>query len=92
MRLVDSGVHTTQGQRKPYIIVENPAPVHALLKDAAVTLKGDGWSTTLAQGSMQDVLGTGLVQPGRKRVFVLPVTVPANVTRITASVDYRPSR
>jgi fimbrial chaperone protein len=91
LKLVDSGVHTTQGQRKPYIVIENPTPVHALLKDAAVTLAGDGWSTTLAQGSLQNVLGTGLVQPGRKRIFILPVAVPANVRELTASIDYRPS-
>jgi fimbrial chaperone protein len=92
LTLISSGVHTAQGQRQPFIVIENPTRVHALLKDAALTLEGNGWSTTLPRGSLQNVLGTGLVQPGRKRVFVLPVQLPANVNQITASVDYRPTR
>jgi hypothetical protein len=32
------------------------------------------------------------VQPGKRRKFTLPVDLPAGVTSVQASVDFRPKR
>jgi hypothetical protein len=34
-------------------------------------------------------MGVGLIQPGKTRRFLLPVDMPAGVTKITASIDYK---
>jgi P pilus assembly chaperone PapD len=80
------------GDSGPFVTVENPTSIHALLKDAQITLSSGGWSTVLAPGALQNVLGTGLVQPRHERTFVLPVDVPAGINRLAVAVDYRPAK
>jgi fimbrial chaperone protein len=92
LNVVSSGIKTAGATRQPFVVLDNPTPRHALLKDAEITLSGDGWSKTLPPGSLQNVLGTGLVQPKRQRIFLLPVDVPANVRQLTVAVDYRPGK
>lgn len=87
LHVASSGV--TAG-RKPFVVLDNPTATHALLKDADITVTGDGWTTTLPAGSLQTMLGTGLVQPRHRRTFTLPVDVPARVRTLTVAVDYRP--
>jgi hypothetical protein len=54
------------------------------------------WSSrrpkTLPPQKLRDIVGVGLVQPGKTRKFLLPVDPPANVTQITASIDYKPGK
>jgi fimbrial chaperone protein len=91
LHVVSSGIKSG-GARHPYVVLNNPTARHALLKDAEITVAGDGWSKTLPPGSLQNVLGTGLVQPNRQRMFVLPVDVPASVQQLSVAVDYRPGK
>lgn len=88
MRVASSGLNG----RKPFVVIENPTAVHALLRDAEITLQAQGWSTTLPPGALENVLGTGLVQPKRKRSFQLPVDVPSSVRQLTVAIDYRAPR
>ncbi|WP_414462423.1 fimbria/pilus periplasmic chaperone [Hyphomicrobium sp. DY-1] len=91
LRLVASGVkHDRRGRLRPYVVVDNPTATHALLKDAAITLASDQWSTTLAAGSLVNNLGTGLVQPHHRRQFLLPIDLPRGVKGLRVSLDYRP--
>lgn len=91
LNLIDSGVTTDKsGARKPYLLVENPSQVHALLRDASITLAADNWSTTIPAGSLITQMGTGLVQPRKQRTFLLPVNVPEGITSLHADVDYQP--
>jgi P pilus assembly chaperone PapD len=93
LKLVGTGVATDkQGKRHPTITVENPTRIHALLPQSTIHLSGAGWSETLTPGALSQSIGIGLVQPGRRRKFILPVELPANVTNVEASLDFKPKR
>jgi len=90
LRIVDTVIVSDKGKRRPAITVENPTNTHALLPDAKVRLASGPWSKTLERSELGT--GIGLVQPGKKRRFVLPVDVPANVQSIQASIQYAAPR
>lgn len=93
LRVVASGVTTGKdGKRMPTITVENPSPVHALLPDATIHLDAGSWSATLTPNQIADRIGIGLVQPGKRRKFTLPVEVPPGVTRVQTSLELTPRR
>lgn len=88
LEVVATGVVTgADGKRRPTLTVQNPGRIHALLPQASVKLSSGSWAETLAPGRLSETLGSGLVQPGKRRRFVLPVVVPPGVTRIEASLD-----
>jgi fimbrial chaperone protein len=90
LRLLEAGIATGKdGKRHPAITVENPTNVHALLPDATIKLSSGAWSRTLEKNELSGTMGIGLVQPGKRRRFVLPVDVPAGVQSVQVSVDYR---
>ena len=80
------------GRRYPVITVRNPSRVHALLPQSTIRLSGAGWSRSLPPAELGSKIGIGLVQPGRQRTFVLPVELPHTVTRVEASIDFKPTR
>jgi P pilus assembly chaperone PapD len=94
LKLVGTGVEADKktGKRHPTITVENPTAVHALLPQSTIRLTGGSWSHTLAQTELREKVGIGLVQPGKRRRFVLPVELPANVSSVQASLDFKPKR
>jgi fimbrial chaperone protein len=93
LRLVQTGLITAKdGKRYPTITVENPTKVHALLPQSTIQLAGGGWSYTFPPAELSDKVGIGLVQPGKRRTFILPAEVPADVTQVHASIDFRPKR
>lgn len=75
------------GRRYPTLTVQNTSNVHALLPQAVIHLSAAGWSSTLASQTLSDRIGIGLVQPGKRRVFKLPVEVPANVSTIQTDLE-----
>lgn len=93
LKLVGTGIAVERpGKNYPTITVENSSPVHALLQQASVKLSSGSWSHTLSPSDIGQKVGAGLVQPGHRRKFVLPVDLPAEVTSIQASIDFRPKR
>jgi fimbrial chaperone protein len=91
--LVGTSITTNaKGVRNPVITVRNPSRVHALLPQSTIRLAGDGWSQTLTSAILDQQVGIGLVQPGKERSFVLPVTVPSGVRQVRASLDFKPGR
>ncbi len=93
LQVVATGVVVDKGgKRRPTMTVLNPTNVHALLPQSTVRLAGGSWSETLPSGLLSEHLGSGLVQPGKRRKFILPVEVPANVGAIQASVEMRPQK
>lgn len=79
-----------RGKAHPVLLVDNPTATHALLRDASITLAADTWTTTLPPGALANGLGTGLVQPHKRRQFILPIDLPDGVGHLTASIDYTP--
>ncbi len=90
LKVVGSGLTTdAKGHRRAFVTVENPTKFHALLPDGKLSLAGPGWQHTLSSTEMREKLGIGLVQPGKRRRFVLPIDLPASVGSVQASLDYR---
>jgi fimbrial chaperone protein len=93
LKVIATGVTVDSlGKRRPTITVQNPTKVHALLPQSTIRLSGGAWSETLQPGLLSERLGSGLVQPGKQRKFVLPVDLPAGVTSVQASLDMIPRR
>lgn len=95
LKVVESGVTTDKktGKRHPTVTLMNESKVHALLPDGQLSVSGSGgWSHSMSQRELSEKVGIGLVQPGKKRKFVLPVELPANVASVQASLDYKPKR
>jgi P pilus assembly chaperone PapD len=93
LNLVGTGVaKDKQGKRHPTITVENPSNVHALLPQSSIKLSGGAWSYDFEPIELSEKVGIGLVQPGSKRRFVLPVDLPPDVQSVQASLDYKPKR
>jgi P pilus assembly chaperone PapD len=91
--LVKTGVDKDdKGKTRPTLTVKNPGNVYAKLTDATIKLSGGGWSETLPPEKLRQVMGVGLIQPGKTRRFLLPVDMPDSVKQITASIDYKPGK
>lgn len=75
---------------KAVITVQNPTAAHALLKHAAITLNADGTTYDVSLEALQQTYGNGLLQPWRKRRFVLPVSLPPATRSVSASLTYTP--
>jgi fimbrial chaperone protein len=90
LRVVTSTIEVDKktGKRHPAVVVENPTKTHALLPKATVRLQSGSWQETLGADTLAGQIGIGLVPPGQRRKFVLPVTVPANVSTVQASIEY----
>jgi fimbrial chaperone protein len=89
--LVSTGVVADpEGRRHPIITVQNTSTVHALLSQSTVRVSSAGWSETVTSGELAQSIGIGLVQPGHRRRFVLPVDIPATVTRVQGSLEFNP--
>ena len=80
------------GKHHPSITVENPTRVHALLPHSTIRLSGQGWSRELTPDFLGASVGIGLVQPGRRRRFVLPVDLPVSLSNFAATIDLKPNR
>ena len=93
LQVVDTGVVTDrQGKRHPTLTVLNPSKVHALLPQSTITLTSANWSQTITSGTLTERIGIGLVQPGRRRTFVLPVDLPSVAASVQARIDFKPTR
>lgn len=91
LNLVSTSIVTDkQGKRHPVILVANPSNVHALLPQSQLSIEGAGWSHVFSKGEMDEKIGIGLVQPGHRRKFILPVDLPASVTAVEARLDLKP--
>ena len=92
LKVVGSGLINDKGKRRAYVTVENPTKTHALLPEGKLSLTGEGWSQSLTQAEIREKIGIGLVQPGKRRKFVIPLDVPASVSSVQANLDYKPKR
>lgn len=88
MKVVATGVTEGKaGKRFPTVTVENTSKVHAMLTHSTINVTSGAWSNTLTPRNIGDQIGIGLVQPGKRRKFTLPVELPANVSSVQASLE-----
>jgi fimbrial chaperone protein len=93
INLVKAGIGIDEtGKRRPELTVKNPGNLHAKLTDATIKLSGSSWSKTLTTEQLRQILGVGLIQPGKTRRFILPIDLPDGVSQVTASIEYKPSK
>lgn len=77
LNVVASSVVTNKkGQRQPSFTVQNVSNVHGQLRQSTVRLSQGNWSMTIPPASIEQIVGIGLIQPGKRRRFVLPVEMP----------------
>ncbi len=93
LKVVDTGLSAPDkaGRRYATVTVLNPGNVHALFSQASVRLAG-GVNQTLQPGLLAEKLGSGLVQPGKRRKFTLPVEIPTGAAAVQTSVEFTPKR
>jgi P pilus assembly chaperone PapD len=75
-----------KGARRPVLVIENKGERHAYLSDASLTLSAGAWSRTISSAELKQYIGLGLVQPGKKRRFSLPVDLPPEAVNLEARV------
>lgn len=91
LTVLSSGVvMDTHGRRHPTLTVFNPTNVHALFPQSTIRISSGDWSETLSSGELTQSIGIGVVQPGHRRRFVLPVILPPGVTSVQSSIEFRP--
>jgi len=69
------------------ILVENPTNTHALIANTAVHAGGQ----TLGPDAMRSTVGIGVVAPGKKRRFLVPLANPI-AAGDSVTIDYRGSQ
>lgn len=93
INLLKTGVgKDDKGKSRPELTVKNSGNIHAKLTDATIKLSGGAWSQTLTPDQLRQIVGIGLVQPGKTRRFLIPVDMPDGVSQVTASIDYKPGK
>lgn len=75
---------------RPAITVQNPTATHAFLKHAVITVHADGAAYDVPVSAIEQTFGSGLLQPWRKRTFILPVDLPRGTRQISASLVFNP--
>ncbi len=77
-----------KGVKRAVITVSNAGNRHALLGDGTIVLSSGAWTKTLTGGELRQMIGFGLVQPGKTRRFNLNVEIPPQLAKIDARVQY----
>ena len=72
------------------VTVENPSAMYSYFGDAKLTLESGSWRKVLSPGELRQLVGYGVVQPGKTRRFLVPTDVPAGAGKINASIEYKP--
>jgi fimbrial chaperone protein len=70
--------------------VKNAGNKQAYMRRAGLRLSAGNWSTKLSAYEVEQKVGLGIVQPGKERIFLIPLDVPPGVTQISATLDYQP--
>jgi fimbrial chaperone protein len=75
------------GHLRPVITVRNPTKIHAQLRETTIHLERGRWSKSLSPAHIEQLVGIGLVQPGQRRRFILPVDVPVGTGPLRVRVE-----
>jgi fimbrial chaperone protein len=71
---------------RPVLTVSDSGNICAKLSDVTLVLQSGRWLKTLSPSDLKHMIGIGLVQPGHRRRFVLPVDVPAGTRELDVRV------
>jgi fimbrial chaperone protein len=89
LKLVSAEAATESGKRGAAITVENPSAMYSYFSDSKLELEGGGWRKSLGGGELRQLIGYGVVLPGKKRRFFVPIE-DAPSGGISANLRYTP--
>lgn len=79
-------------ENRPAFTVKNSGNGHAALADSSIVLTSGSWTQTVPSEQIQALMGIGLIQPGAKRRFILPVPLPPEISRYNVRIDFKRPR
>jgi len=90
LKVVGSGIERDkQGKLHPTVTVEDSSSVHGLLENSAIRVVAGSYSKTYSAQEVSQQIGIGLVQPGRRRKFVLPDVLPNDASQVQVSLEHQ---
>jgi fimbrial chaperone protein len=90
LEIVETGTVTGKdGKRRATIVIANNSPVHGLIEKSDIKLSAGSFTKNYSASELGQRLGIGLVQPGKRRKFVMPDALPANAKQVQASLTYQ---
>jgi fimbrial chaperone protein len=88
LTLVGAEAASENGRRGAAVTVENPSDTYSYFSDAKLVLESGSWRKTISPGELKELIGYGVVLPGKRRRFLVPADVPAGPLK--ARLDYAP--
>ncbi len=64
--------------------------MYSSFSDSKLTLQSGSWRKVISPGELWQLVGYGVVLPGKTRRILVPADVPGGADKIIASLDYKP--
>jgi len=90
LKLLSSEAATQGEKRGAAITVENPGAMYSYFSDAKLILESGSWRKVISPGELRQLVGYGVVMPGKKRRILVPADVPGGAGKVSATLDYKP--
>ena len=90
LKLVSAEAATQGEKHGAAITVENPGAMYSYFSDAKLTLESGSWRKVISPGELRQLVGYGVVMPGKTRRILVPADVPGGAGKISATLDYKP--
>jgi fimbrial chaperone protein len=90
LKLVSAEAATEGKKHGAAVTVENPSVMYSYFSDSKLTLESGSWRKVISAGELRQLVGYGVVLPGKKRRILVPADVPGGTSKISAILDYKP--
>ena len=90
LKLVSAESATEGKKHGAAITVENPSVMYSYFSDSKLTLESGSWRKVISAGELRQLVGYGVVLPGKRRRILVPADVPGGTGKISAILDYKP--
>ena len=90
LKIVSAEAATEGGKHGAAVTVENSSAMYSYLSDGKLTLESGNWRKVISGLELKDLVGYGLVLPGKTRRFFVAADLPAGASGVSANLDYTP--
>ena len=90
LKLVSAEAATEGKKHGAAVTVENPSVMYSYFSDSKLTLESGSWRKVISAGELRQLVGYGVVLPGKRRRILVPADVPGGAGKISATLDYKP--
>ena len=87
LNVVSTDIARRNNKAHPAVVVANTGNKHAAFTNHTIVVSDGAWSQTLTPTELRRALGVGLVQPGKRRRFELPLDLPSSVRKPVIVLD-----